>query len=99
MASITAAQSSGQITLSGTTVDTVTITQLGPLTICNWSGAADLTVTIAVNGSAASTPVAGAADTWRIPPGMARVFEFPSYNSPGQVKVLGNGNVYSVDRG
>lgn len=99
MATINCSKTSGKVTLSGTTVDTVNVAELGPITVCNWTGATALTVTYALNGSTAPTPVAGAAETWTIPAGMARELQFQSYSSPLQMKVLGNGNVYSVERG
>ena len=96
MATIAATRTTGNVTLSGTTVDTVTI-GTGPFDVCNWTGATDLTVTYASSGAA--TPVAGAAETYRVPAGTSRRIEAPSIglNDALQVKVLGNGNVYSVD--
>lgn len=98
MATITCTKTTGKVTLTGTTVDTVTVGEAGPMVICNWTGATDLTVTWALNGSTPATPVAGAAETIAVPAGMARSLEMQSYNSPIILKVLGNGNVYSVER-
>lgn len=96
MATIAATRTTGNVTLSGTTVDTVTI-GTGPFDVCNWTGATDLTVTYASSGAA--TPVAGAAETYRVPAGTSRRIEAPSAMIGGtiQIKVLGNGNVYSID--
>lgn len=98
MATVNCTNTTGRVTLSGTTVDTVNM-NAGPFDVCNWTGATDLTVTYAVNGGSAATPVAGAAETWAVPAGTSRRIEGPSIglNDALQVKVLGNGNVYSVD--
>lgn len=98
MASITCVKTSGKVTLSGTTVDTVTVSEAGEMIICNWTGSSDLTVTWGLNGSVPATPVAGAAETFSVPAGMARRLQQQSYNSPMILKVLGDGNVYSVER-
>ena len=97
MATVTATRTTGRVTLSGTTIDTVTISQ-GPFDVCNWTGSADLTVTYALN-NAPTDPVAGAAETFAVPAGTSRRIDAPSGSVPGtvKIKVLGNGNVYSVD--
>lgn len=96
MATITCSRTTGTKTLSGTTIDTITINS-GPFDVCNWTGATDLTVTW--EAGTAVDPVAGAAETFRVPAGTARRID-PSWVGPNpiQVKVLGNGNTYSVDR-
>ena len=98
MATIAATRTTGLVTLTGTTVDTVTI-GAGPFDVCNWTGATSLTVTYALSPATAATPVAGAAETWTVPAGTSRRIEAGSYYSGNtfQIKVLGNGNVYSVD--
>lgn len=100
MATVNCTDTSGLVTLSGTTVDTVNM-NAGPFDVCNWTGATDLTVTYAVNGGSAATPVAGAAETWAVPAGTSRRIEGPlgafMASDVIQVKVLGNGNVYSID--
>lgn len=97
MADITCTRTTGNVTLTGTTVDTVTMTG-GPFDVCNWTGATDLTVTYSVPSGTAATPVAGAEETWRVPAGTSRRID-PGWVVPGtfQIKVLGNGNVYSID--
>ena len=97
MATVKGTDTSGLVTLSGTTVDTVNM-NAGPFAVCNWTGATSLTVTYKFNGSAA-TPVAGAAETYTVPAGTSRRIEAPSIGLGDalQVKVLGNGNVYSID--
>ncbi len=100
MATINAAQSSGRVTLTGTTVDIVNLVDIETrMSVCNWTGATDLTVTWGANGLTAATPVANAAGTFTVPAGTARAFVFGSHPSPVQVRVLGNGNIYSVERG
>lgn len=77
-------------TLSGTTVDTATLTgEVGWLEIVN-SGATDLTVTF--DGT---TPVANA-------DGTEVVFAYDNaiFENPGRVvKILGNGNIYHLAAG
>ena len=101
MATINAAQTSGRVTLTGTTVDIVNLTDIETrIVVCNWTGATDLTVTWGANGATAATPVANAAGTYTVPAGTARELGFGSVLVGGvQVRVLGNGNVYSVERG
>lgn len=99
MATITCIDTTGNVTLSGTTVDIVNMPVPGPITVCNWSGTTDLTFTVGVSNVDAATPVAGAAETYRVPAGTARRLTFSWYSARTQVRVLGNGNVYSVERG
>lgn len=84
-------------TLTTTTVDTVTLTddRLQMVNVYNRSGSADLTVTVGASGAAA-TPVALADDTFLIPAGMALTIATGGHNDATEVKVLGNGNGYSV---
>ncbi len=44
MATVNCTDTSGLVTLSGTTVDTVNL-NAGPFDVCNWTGATSLTVT------------------------------------------------------
>lgn len=99
MATINATRTTGRVTLTGTTVDTVTLASGPAFDVCNWSGATDLTVTYAVGATAPSNPVAGAAETYAVPAGTSRRVEVPPNSSVDslRVKVLGNGNIYSVD--
>src|SRR3954464_617615 len=87
-------------TLSTTTVDTVNFSDtVHEVCVINRSGTTDLTVTWAVNGTA-TTPVAVAAETLIVPQGQSLTFQVgpaAAANSYAtQVKVLGNGNAYSV---
>jgi hypothetical protein len=109
---LTTERSTGRVTLSTTTVDTVTFAQGGPFEVCNWTGTADLTITYGVTSgnqniptTTAATPVAGAASTWAVPAGKARRFNAtPDATNDNSIveltiKVLGNGNIYSIDTG
>lgn len=84
-------------TLSTTTVDTVNVSSnVGSVIVLNRSGTSDLTVTTSV-GSTAATPVALADDTIIVPAGMSVVWSSGgARDQTVQVKVLGNGNAYSV---
>lgn len=102
MATVTATRTTGKVTLTGTTVDTVTLAGGGAelFDVVNWSGATDLTVTATNDGTTPTTPVAGAAETWTIPAGQWLTISLPRRTGGNStvVKVLGNGNVYSVER-
>lgn len=81
-------------TLAGTTVDTVTVT--GPsssVDVMNRAGSGYLTV-VAANGSTPVDPTALADNTEIVPVGGKVTFK----NGAGNfvVKILGNGNEYSV---
>lgn len=85
-------------TLSTTTVDTVTLN--GPIsrvTVINRAaaGGTDLAVTISTNGTAPATPTQQGDDTYWIPAGGG--FKTFAAGSGVIVKVLGNGNAYSVE--
>ena len=85
-------------TLSTTTVDTVNLSDVvRTVNVFNRSGATDLAVTWAC-GATATTPVQDAAETLKIPTGVSLTFTVGaagnSYTT--QIKVLGNGNAYSV---
>lgn len=84
-------------TLTGTTVDTVTLTSpITRVTVINRAaaGGTDLWVTISNTGTAPADPVAAADDTYWIPPQGFKTF---AAGSDVQVKVLGNSNAYSVE--
>lgn len=86
-------------TLSSTTVDTVNLSDpVSVVNVINRSGTADLTVTWAAGASpTATTPVALAAETFLIPAGVALTIGVGALGAHStQVKVLGNGNAYSV---
>jgi hypothetical protein len=96
VATITATQATGQKVLSGTTPDIVTLAVGGTFDVCNWVGAADLTVSFAMGNNTARTPAAaGEAETYVVPASTARTFFAES--SPAHLVILGNGNTYSVD--
>jgi hypothetical protein len=101
MAIVNCDRASGNVTLNGAEVDVVTLRARGPMTVCNWAGTADLTVTIGATPAGTPDPVAGAADTFRVPAGTGRTIDLGDYVvlPAVVVKVIGNGNVYSVDRG
>lgn len=97
MATSTVARAS-HATLSTTTVDTVNLTDLlTRVNVINRTGTADLTVTWATGGAAAN-PVALAAETLLVPAGQSLTFAVGGSSSlqRTQVKVLGDGNGYSV---
>lgn len=84
-------------TLSGTTVDTVTLTgAVRRVTVINRAaaGSADLWVTISNTATAPSDPVSAADETYWIPPQGFKTF---AASGGAIVKVLGNGNAYSVE--
>ncbi len=86
------------ITLTGTTVATVTMAQPGTnLSVLNAAGTASLWCTYAF-GAAPADPVAYAADTLRVPAGVARDIDLPATTATLFVKVLGNGNEVTVER-
>lgn len=85
-------------TLTTTTVDTVTLSgALTRATVINRAavGGADMWVTISTTSTAPSDPVAAADNTYWIPPQ-----GFKTFRAGGNgiiVKILGNGNAYSVE--
>lgn len=98
MASYSAAFLVGPKTLSGTGIDTITLTNdLTHVDVQNLTGDTTLTVT-ANRGTAPSNPVAGAADNYFIPAGMFRTIKLSgSTGADAVVKILGNGNSYAVE--
>lgn len=85
-------------TLSGTTVDTVTITGgYGAVEVANRSGATTLYVTVDV-GTAPTAPTAAGDDTFFVPPGTTLLIDTQKDGISGGtvVKIIGNGNDYSV---
>jgi hypothetical protein len=95
VAKVTASRSTGRRVLTGISVDLVTLTAGGSFDVFNWVGASKLTVTFAVDGPTPADPVAGAAETFDVPAGSGR--SFATSSSPVKIKVLGNGNEYSVE--
>lgn len=99
MASYTAVRAVHK-TLTGTTVDTVTLTGEGNVDVLNRAapGGADMYVTFAGDGTTPTNPVALADDTEIIPPGGFITFTGGANRSDRNsiVKVVGNGNAYSV---
>lgn len=85
-------------TLTTTTVDTVTLTApMTRVTVINRAaaGAADLWVTISTTTTAPSDPTSAGDNTYWVPAG-----GFKTFHAGGNgciVKVLGNGNAYSVE--
>lgn len=105
MAAVTGGKSA-HATLTTTTVDTVTLAGTPKVRVLNASGTADLWVTALRNSgtgaSAPADPVANAADTVRIPASQWAAFTVDGGTNanpawPTVVKVLGNGNAYSVE--
>lgn len=91
-------------TLTGTTVDTVTFNgAIDAVEVLNYSGATDIyfTVGASIGGTAVvATPTAAGDDCYRVPAGQAFVVPM-NVNQEGQqqiavVKLIGNGNAYSV---
>jgi hypothetical protein len=85
-------------TLSGTTVDTVTLSgALTRVTVINRAaaGGADMWVTISTTSTAPSDPVAAADNTYWIPAGGYKTFR--AGGNGCIVKILGNSNAYSVE--
>lgn len=97
MATPTAVWSTGEVTLTGTTVDTVTLSGNGlQFMIRNVAGATKLVVTTAGDGGTAATPVDGP-DVIIVPAG--REYIATIHSSTGvQLKVLGNANTYLIER-
>lgn len=85
-------------TLSGTTVDTVTLTSwMRRATICNKAaaGGADIYFTFSTNGTAPTAATASGDGTYWVPPG-----GFKTVGGGPQgiiVSLIGNGNAYSVE--
>lgn len=110
MASYTCQLSTGVQTLSGTTIDNVTVNgYVGVVYVWNRSGATDLTVTVnagplvgQTSVSAPSDPVVGAAETFTVGPGqeLPIAIDGPISQlgpvSTVKLKILGNGNTYGV---
>lgn len=91
MASYTVERSK-HATLSGTTVDTITITGAhNEIEVFNRSGSADLYVT--VDGK---TPTSAGDNTDIVPAGTSLVVPAPAGDGGTVVKILGNGNAYTV---
>lgn len=89
---------SAHATLSGTTVDTVTVQGYRDLEITNRSGTDTLWITGGPPGTVAAsiaTPVAAADETDFVLPGQSLILDKNWYGS-GIIKILGNGNAYSV---
>ena len=86
-------------TLAGTTVDTVTLSGTATvITVINRAaaGGADMWVTFSTTSTVPADPVAEADETYWIPAGGG----FKTFTDPGGgciIKVLGNGNAYSVE--
>ncbi len=86
-------------TLSGTTVDTVTLTSpLARFTVINRAavGGVDLAVTVGKNGVAPSDPTQQGDNTYWIPPQGFKTFRGGG-NANTVCKILGNANAYSVE--
>lgn len=87
-------------TLSSTTVDTVNLSmnEISRVNVLNRSGTATLWFTLSTAGTpAAATPVAAAAETFAVPAGQSLTVATGAAGlDTTQVKVLGNGNDYSV---
>lgn len=85
-------------TLSSTTVDTVTIVgRWRTVEVVNWASVGGADIWFAVGGA---TPTVAGAGCYKVPPQSAMEFEFAGPDEdPGVdrvVKILGNGNDYSV---
>lgn len=87
-------------TLTGTTVDTVTLQGYwGAVEVVNReaSGGTSLWITVGHEDLDPSTPVAAANETFEVPAGLAILVDLPNGATvKARVKVLGDGNDYSV---
>jgi hypothetical protein len=87
-------------TLSGTTVDTVTLNSYPYYKIVNHSVAATMWVTLGDGGLTPIDPAAAAADAFPVPPqaGATMLIENNNPAAAGKtvLKILGNANVYTV---
>lgn len=86
-------------TLSGTTVDTVNITrEANVVCVANLSGTTALAVTVDTAAApSAATPVQDADNTLKVPASQSLTFAVGAAGyDQTQLKVLGNGNAYSV---
>lgn len=87
-------------TLVSTTIDTITLTSARPyIEVANETGSSNLYVTAAVGQAGApADPVVDASDTGIVYPGTTLEFRLTDaqYNNGAVVKILGNGNKYSV---
>lgn len=86
-------------TLSGTTVDTLTLS--GPMTRCTVNnkaaaGGADIYFTYSCTSTAPAAPTASGDDTYWVPPGGWKSFDVLGGGGV-IVKIIGNGNAYSVE--
>lgn len=84
-------------TLTGLTVDSVQLSPTADIEVFNHTGSADLWV--AVGLSSPADPSIGGDDCDFVPAGCVRSIHLPGGNSLGAsvfVKVIGNGNFYSV---
>lgn len=97
MADLTATKSK-HATLTGTTVDTVTFTRRwsGGIEVANRVGTATLWVTSGTVASPPATPTEGGDGTEFVMAGTAVVLEDAPTADPVVVKILGDGNAYSV---
>jgi len=96
MATVTVTQNA-HATLSGTTIDTVNLTGGGStgVRVGNRAGTAALWVT--VGATLPADPSASADKTYVVPAGLWRQINFDAGNAGYFVKVLGNGNDYTVE--
>lgn len=91
------AQRAKHPTLTGTTVDTVTLGPVADIEVFNRAGSADLWVAVSA-GAVPSDPAVNGDDCEFVPAGTVRSINIPggaSGHSIG-VKIIGNGNLYSV---
>jgi len=87
-------------TLSGTTVDTVTLTGApNEADVLNEAsaGGANLYVTSGWTGNTPAEPTASGDDTRVVPPGGFITIKIPGVGAAVIVKIIGNGNAYSVE--
>lgn len=97
MANITAIRTTGKVTLTGATIDKVTLTAVGDIEVDNWGPSGDITVTVnSADAGDPVDPVAGAKETWTIPSGTFLTINLPPAAGGTIVKVLGNSNVYTI---
>lgn len=86
-------------TLTGTTADTVNITrEVNTICVANISGSTALAVTVSTAAApSAAAPTQDADDTYKIPSGQSLTFNVGAAGyDQTQLKVLGDGNAYSV---
>lgn len=80
-------------TLTTTTADDVTIGRCAFVRVANYSSTDALTVTL----NRDATPTAGVIGSFKIGPGDLREFPVPLSRASHVVRVVGNGNTYSVE--